>query len=100
MVERRVPRWSELRELVRLRRLPGHATDRRLAAAATIGDLRETARRRVPRAVFDYTDGAAGAEVSLQRAREAFGRVEFRPSVLRDVSVVDPSTVLLGRIGR
>jgi L-lactate dehydrogenase (cytochrome) len=47
--------------------------------------------------VFDYTDGAAGAEVSLRRAREAFGRVEFRPSVLRDVSVVDVTTRVLGR---
>jgi L-lactate dehydrogenase (cytochrome) len=97
VVERRAPRWSELRELVRPRRLPGDATDRRLAAAATVGDLREIARRRVPRAVFDYTDGAAGAELSLCRAREAFARVEFRPSVLRDVSVVDPSTSVLGR---
>jgi L-lactate dehydrogenase (cytochrome) len=50
----------------------------------------------VPRAVFDYTDGAAGAEISLRRSREAFERVEFRPSVLRDVSVADPSTTVLG----
>src|SRR3712207_4660219 len=70
---------------------------RSLAAAATVGDLREIARRRVPRAVFDYTDGAAGAETSLRRSREAFQRLEFRPSVLRDVSVVDPSTTVLGR---
>ena len=51
----------------------------------------------MPRAVFDYTDGAAGAEISLRRSREAFERVEFRPRVLRDVSAVDPSTTLLGR---
>jgi L-lactate dehydrogenase (cytochrome) len=91
-----MPRWSELRELVRPRRPAGNATERRLAAAATVGDLREVARRRVPRAVFDYTDGAAGEEISLRRSREAFRRVEFRPSVLRDVSVVDASTTLLG----
>jgi L-lactate dehydrogenase (cytochrome) len=97
VVERRVPRWSEFSELIRPRRLPGDATDRRLARAATIGDLRELARRTVPRAVFDYTDGAAGAEISLQRSREAFARVEFRPSVLRDVSVVDTSATVLGR---
>jgi L-lactate dehydrogenase (cytochrome) len=96
MVERRAPRWSELRELVRPRRLPGDATDRRLARAATVGDLREQARRRAPRAVFDYTDGAAGAEISLRRMRDAFARVEFCPSVLRDVSAVDPSTTVLG----
>jgi L-lactate dehydrogenase (cytochrome) len=96
VVERRLPRWSELREVVRPRRLPGGATARRLARAATIGDLREIARRRVPRAVFDYTDGAAGAEISLRRSRQAFERVEFRPRALRDVSTVDPSTTLLG----
>ena len=97
MVGRRLPRWSEVEELARPRRPAGDATDRRLARAASIGDLRELARRRVPRAVFDYTDGAAGAEIALRRSREAFHRVEFRPSVLRDVSAVDPSTVLLGR---
>jgi L-lactate dehydrogenase (cytochrome) len=96
VVERRLPRWSELREVVRPRRASGDAIARRLGRAATIGDLREIARRRVPRAVFDYTDGAAGAEISLRRSREAFERVEFRPRVLRDVSAVDPSTTLLG----
>jgi L-lactate dehydrogenase (cytochrome) len=96
VVERRTPRWSELRELVRPRRPAGDATARRLAGAATVQDLRAVARRRVPRAVFDYTDGAAGAEISLRRSREAFERVEFRPSVLRDVSVVDPATTVLG----
>ena len=90
MVERRLPRWSEMRELARPRPITGNATDRRLAGAATVADLREIARRRVPRAVFDYTDGAAGAEISLRRSREAFERIEFCPSVLRDVSAVDP----------
>jgi L-lactate dehydrogenase (cytochrome) len=91
-----MPRWSELSELVRPRRIPGTAVDRRLAKAADVRDVREIARRQVPRAVFDYTDGAAGAEIGLARSRDAFARVEFRPSVLRDVSVVDPSTTILG----
>ena len=69
---------------------------RRLARAGTITDLRALAFRRAPRAVFDYTDGAAEAELSLRRAREAFGRVEFVPRVLRDVSGVDASTTMLG----
>jgi L-lactate dehydrogenase (cytochrome) len=47
--------------------------------------------------VFDYTDGGAETETSLRRAREAFARVEFRPRVLRDVTVVDTTTTLLGR---
>ncbi|MCU1668527.1 MAG: lldD [Blastococcus sp.] len=97
MVARRMPRWSEFSELIRPRSLPGDATDRRLARAATVGDLREMARMRVPRAVFDYTDGAAGAEISLRRSRAAFERIEFRPSVLRDVSAVDTTTTVLGK---
>jgi L-lactate dehydrogenase (cytochrome) len=96
MVARRMPRWSELSPLIRPRRIPGDAVDRRLAKAADVLDVRAIARRQVPRAVFDYTDGAAGAELSLARSREAFRRVEFRPSVLRDVSAVDLSTTILG----
>jgi len=97
MTARRLPRWSELRPLVRPQPLHLRGADRRLAHAATIGDLRRIARRRTPRAVFDFADGAAEQETSLRRAREAFARVEFLPSVLRDVSSIDTSTTLLGR---
>jgi len=90
--QRRLPRWSELRPLVRTRPVQLDRVERRLARAATIGDLRQLARRRTPRSVFDYVDGAAEAELSLRRAREAFAGVEFRPRVLRDVTQVDPST--------
>ncbi len=96
-VRRRLPRWSELRPYLRTGPLRLNPTDRRLAAAATIWDLRSVARRHVPRAVFDYTDGAAESETSLRRSREAYARVEFVPSVLQDVSAVDPSTTILGR---
>ncbi len=72
-------------------------TARRLAAAASIRDLRLLARRRAPRAVFDYTDGGAGDEISLRRSRAAFAAVEFQPRVLQDVAAVDPSAVVLGR---
>ena len=71
--------------------------DRRLQRAASITDLRAIARRRTPRAVFDYTDGAADGELSLGRARAAFARVEFHPSVLRDVSEVDTGRDMLGQ---
>lgn len=72
-------------------------TTRRLASAASIADLRLAARRRAPRAVFDYTDGGAGDELSLQRSRDAYARVEFRTRVLQDVSAVDTTTTILGR---
>ena len=87
MTARHWPRWSELEGLLRPRRVPLNSTERRLAGAASIADLRLLARRRAPRAVFDYTDGGAGEEVSLLRSRQAYARVEFNPTVLRDVSV-------------
>lgn len=96
MVQRRFPRPSELRPLLRPAPFVRNATERRLARAASIGDLRTIARRRTPRAVFDYTDGAADAELSLRRAQGAFARVEFSPTVLRDVSSVDTSRDILG----
>jgi L-lactate dehydrogenase (cytochrome) len=72
MTERRAPRWSELRPLLQPRPVRLDPTRRRLERAATIRDLRAVARRHTPRAVFDYTDGGADAELSLRRSREAF----------------------------
>jgi L-lactate dehydrogenase (cytochrome) len=71
-------------------------TRRRLGNALVIEDLRTIARRRCPRSVFDYVDGAAAAETSLRRARSLFADLQFNPSVLRDVSQVDPSRTVLG----
>ncbi|TXK40351.1 alpha-hydroxy-acid oxidizing protein [Nonomuraea sp. C10] len=68
-----------------------------LAGAADVADVRRLARRRAPRVVFDYVDGAAEGELSTARAAEAFARVEFRPHVLRDVARVDTGTEILGR---
>jgi L-lactate dehydrogenase (cytochrome) len=100
VTERRLPRWSELSTLLKPRRFELDATERRLARAATIDDLRALARRRTPRAVFDYADGAAEREIGLRRSREAFARVELIPTALRDVSNVDTSTTILGRPAR
>jgi L-lactate dehydrogenase (cytochrome) len=94
---RRLPRPRDLAPLLRFRRPILNPTDRRLAAALTIADLRRIARRRTPRGAFDYTDGAAEGEISLARARQAFEDIEFRPSILRDVSKVDVSRMVLGR---
>ncbi|GAB2667736.1 alpha-hydroxy acid oxidase [Saccharopolyspora gloriosae] len=97
MVRRQIPRWSELRPLLRVEPPKLNPTQRRLSQAHTIADLRSIARRRTPRAVFDYTDGAAESETSLRRARQTFSEIEFHPSVLRDVSTVDTSRTILGK---
>lgn len=96
-IQRRRPRWSELKPLLRTRKVELDPVKRRLDRALTIADLRQIAKRRTPRAAFDYTDGAAEGEVSLRRARTLFRRLQFNPSVLRDVSEVDTRTTILGR---
>jgi len=63
-----------------------NAEKRRLDAALTIYDLRDIAKRRTPKAAFDYTEGAAEAEISLARARQAFEDIAFHQSIMRDVS--------------
>jgi isopentenyl diphosphate isomerase/L-lactate dehydrogenase-like FMN-dependent dehydrogenase len=70
---------------------------RRLDAALTIGDLCRIAKRRTPKAAFDYADGAAEAEISLARARRAFAGLQFNPAILRDVSTVDTGWKVLGK---
>jgi L-lactate dehydrogenase (cytochrome) len=97
MTARHRPHWSELQPILRPRKTTLNPTDRRLATTASIADLRRLARRRAPRAVFDYTDGGAGDEIAMQRSREAYDRIEFRPHVLQDVSEVDATTSILGR---
>jgi L-lactate dehydrogenase (cytochrome) len=96
MTERQIPKPGEIFELMRFKKPELDARKRRLDAALTIGDLRDIARRRTPRAAFDYTDGAAEGEISLTRARQAFEDIEFHPSILRDVSAVDTSTTVFG----
>lgn len=93
---RQLPRWSELQPLIARRPFIADSIDRRLARAHTIDDLRTMARRRVPRPVFDYVDGAADDEISINRSRNAFRGIAFHPNALRDVSKVDTSTELLG----
>ncbi|MEO9238904.1 MAG: alpha-hydroxy acid oxidase, partial [Jatrophihabitantaceae bacterium] len=96
MTDRRIPKARDLRPLLRFGRPEFNARKRRLAAALTIEDLRAIAKRRTPKAAFDYTDGAAEGEVSLARARQAFADVEFHPRVLRDVSKVNTAVEILG----
>ena len=62
----------------------------------SIDDLRALARQRLPRFMFDYVDGGAEDEVTLQSNRASFERLRFRPHTLVDVSQRDLSTTILG----
>jgi L-lactate dehydrogenase (cytochrome) len=96
MVKRQFPKPDEIFELMQFKKPELDPRKRRVDAALTIHDLRAIAKRRAPRAVFDYTDGAAEGEVSLARARQAFEDVEFHPRILRDVGSVEVATTVLG----
>jgi L-lactate dehydrogenase (cytochrome) len=85
-----------LRSVLRFRRIELDPTARRLARVASVADLRKIAKRRLPRGVFDYIDGGAEDERSLEDNTAAYARLRFRPRVLRSVGEVDPSTTLLG----
>ena len=95
-MSRRVPKPHDFADLLRFKRPQLSVTARRLARAETIADLRAIARRVTPKAPFDYTDGAAEAELSLARARQAFEDIEFHPAILRDVAKVDTSCTVTG----
>jgi L-lactate dehydrogenase (cytochrome) len=95
-MKRRFPNPRDLAPLMKFKQPQFNAKKRRLAAALTIYDLREIAKRRTPQAPFDYTDGAAEGEISLARARRAFEDIQFHPSILKDVSTVDTTVQILG----
>ncbi|EIC07304.1 FMN-dependent alpha-hydroxy acid dehydrogenase [Microbacterium laevaniformans OR221] len=95
-VKRQLPKPAELLELMQFKKPELDGRKRRLEGALTIADLRTIAKRRTPKAAFDYTDGAAEGELSLARARQAFQDVEFHPDILRPAAEVDMSTEILG----
>ncbi|MDY7529516.1 MULTISPECIES: alpha-hydroxy acid oxidase [Cryobacterium] len=96
MVQRRIPKIKDLAPLMQFKVPELNAKKRRLESALTIYDLRAIAKRRTPKAAFDYTEGAAEAEISLARARQAFEDIEFHPAILRDVSTVSTGWDVLG----
>ena len=97
MVQRQIPKVRDLAPLMRFKKPTLNPKKRRLQSALTVEDLRRIAKRRTPKAPFDYTEGAAEAELSLRRARQAFRDIEFHPAILRDVSSVDTGWDVLGR---
>ncbi len=95
-VKRQVPKAKELIPLLKFGGPTFKRKERRLAQALTIWDLREIAKKRTPQGPFDYTDGAAEGEISLERARQAFRDLEFIPNILHDVSSVNLQRTTLG----
>jgi L-lactate dehydrogenase (cytochrome) len=88
---------NTFRETVQFQTLTTSPLERRLKKCVTVDDYRRIARRRLPRGVFDYIDGGAEDERTLERNVTAFSRLEWQPRVLRDVSNLDTSTTILGQ---
>jgi len=95
-VKRQLPKPSELAPLLQFSLPTLRRKKRRLEKAYTIWDLRDIAKKRTPKGPFDYTDGSAESEVSLERARQAYRDLEFIPSILKDVSTADLTRTALG----
>jgi L-lactate dehydrogenase (cytochrome) len=62
----------------------------------SIGDLRELARRRIPRAIFDYADGGSYEERTLRRNAADLDAITFRQRVMVDVSDISLATTVVG----
>jgi len=95
-IKRKFPNPKDLAPLMKFKKFDFRPTKRGLANSFTIDDLRKIAQRRTPQAPFDYTDGGSDAELTMNRAREVFNEIEWRPRILRDVSKVDLTTEILG----
>ncbi len=67
------------------------------APLVSVSDYREAARRRMPRPAFEYVEGGAADEITLQWNEESFRRLRIRPRVLADVTRLDTRVTLFGR---
>ena len=74
----------------------GSGGARRLARCHNIADLRSAAARRLPFPIFDFAEGGAEDERTLERNRTGFDRYLLMPRVLEDVSEIDLHTTVLG----
>ena len=96
-MKRQLPRWKNIKPLLGWGLPKSPFQDRKLNSAVNLAELRLLAKRRVPKAVFDYVDGGANDELAYARSQEIYSRVEFKARVLRDVSAVDLKTKILGK---
>ena len=67
-----------------------------MRTATCIEDLRQIARRRIPKMFFDYAEAGSYAEETLRWNRQDLERIKLRQRVLVDVSERDLTTTILG----
>ena len=69
----------------------------RIARVVTVDDLRQRARKNLPKAIFEFIDGGANDEQTLRANRAHFADIDFAPRTLVDVSERCQSTRVLGQ---
>lgn len=95
-MKRQLPRWKNIKPLLGWSLPKYPLSDKKLNNVVNLAELRLLAKRRVPKAVFDYVDGGANDELAYARSQEIYSRIEFRARVLRDVSNVKLNANILG----
>src|SRR5271156_2560210 len=68
-----------------------------MAVLLSIEDLRRLAKRRIPRAIFDYADGGSYDERTIRRNAADLDAMTFRQRVMIDMSNISLETSVLGR---
>ena len=68
-----------------------------IARVVTVDDLRQRARKNLPKAIFEFIDGGANDEQTLRANRAHFADIDFAPRTLVDVSERCQSTRVLGQ---
>ncbi len=70
---------------------------RLLLKVQNVADLALVAQKRTPKVVFDYVAGSAVDEIAYARSKDAYARIELNSNVLRDVSEIDTTEIILGK---
>ena len=68
-----------------------------IAPAVTVDDLRQRARKNLPKAIFEFIDGGANDEQTLRANRNHFADIDFAPRVMVDVGERRQATRILGQ---
>src|SRR3712207_2211005 len=89
-------RASAAVDMLRLLRAGRRQVDR-LAGLPTVADFRARASRRLPRMAFDFIDGGAGSELTLQANLLDLVEVTLVPRTMVDVSEVNLASTLNGQ---
>ena len=71
-----------------------------LSTMTCIEDLRQVARRKVPRAFFAYAEAGSYSQATLRSNREDLDRIKLRQRILVDVSQRDLTTTIIGEPAR